>query len=129
MLIGQQVSAMQLILAILAAAAAVQASPFPQAVTAAVAPTASAPAGCMLSHASTFGIAVMKAGSGEALATESSDGQPGAASPISDGQPQTGVSQISDGQVLLESCHTHKSHGSWSLDPSGHIDNDGDLSN
>lgn len=45
--------------AILAAVAAVKASPFPQAVTAAISPTGSAPAGCKPTFSGSFGIAVM----------------------------------------------------------------------
>lgn len=95
--------------AIFALAAAVKASPFPQGVTMAIAPSASAPAGCSPNFSGSFGIAVMTGGSGSASATQAADGQPAAGSAtakvtqISDGQPQAAttpapVSQISDGQ-------------------------------
>lgn len=90
---------MKTFLSILAAVAAVRASPVPQGITAAIAPAGTAPAGCMDSYSSSFGIAVMQvSASGAAVATQSADGQPAAAtvaSQISDGQPQAGVSQIS----------------------------------
>jgi hypothetical protein len=50
---------MRYTLAILAAAAVVKASPFPQAVTAAISPTDAAPPGCTGSRPDAFGIAVM----------------------------------------------------------------------
>jgi hypothetical protein len=50
---------MRYALAVLAAAAAVKASPFPQAVTAAISPTGALPPGCTGSRPDTFGIAVM----------------------------------------------------------------------
>uniref|UniRef100_A0A0D6QVZ1 Cell wall mannoprotein PIR1-like C-terminal domain-containing protein n=1 Tax=Araucaria cunninghamii TaxID=56994 RepID=A0A0D6QVZ1_ARACU len=96
--------------AALAAAVAVQASPYPQAVTASIAPSAPAPSGCMPNYSGTFGIAVMNitAGAPPAPVSSISDGQPQASSgaapvtTISDGQPQasTGVpvATISDGQ-------------------------------
>ncbi|KAF2240161.1 hypothetical protein EV356DRAFT_527995 [Viridothelium virens] len=94
-----------------AVSAAVRANPLPapQGVTASLAPSASAPAGCSNSQPSSFGIAVLNTTSGAgSVATETSDGQPAAptatsaVSTISDGQPQAPtshpVSQISDGQ-------------------------------
>ena len=51
---------MQYSFAVLAAVVAVvQASPFPQAVTAAISPSDSAPPGCMPTFSGSFGIAVM----------------------------------------------------------------------
>lgn len=50
---------MQYALALLAAVAVVKASPFPQAVTAAISPTGSAPPGCSPTFSGSFGIAVM----------------------------------------------------------------------
>ncbi len=50
---------MQYALAILAAVALVKASPFPQAVTAAISPTGSAPSGCKPTFVGSFGIAIM----------------------------------------------------------------------
>lgn len=50
---------MQYTLAFLAVAAVVKASPFPQAVTAAISPTGSAPPCCTPSYSGSFGIAVM----------------------------------------------------------------------
>lgn len=49
---------------LLAAAALVRASPFPQGVTMAVAPEASVPAACSTDRAERFGIAVMSAMAG-----------------------------------------------------------------
>ena len=102
--------------ALLAAIVAVDASPFPQAVTGAISPTAAAPAGCTGSYPRSFGIVNMNitaTGSSGARATQASDGQPGAGTAISgavtqisDAQPQAPtavsavpVSQIGDGQV------------------------------
>lgn len=97
---------MQYALSFLAAVLAVNASPLPQGITAAIAPSAAAPSGCALSYPGTFGIAVINAtaASGAAQATEAPDGQP-VATQLSDGQPGVGtktmnaVSQIGDGQV------------------------------
>lgn len=54
---------MQFTLAILALAAIVKASPFPQAVTSAISPTDSAPPGCSPTFSGSFGIAVMNVSS------------------------------------------------------------------
>ena len=50
---------MQYTLALLALAAAVKASPVPQAVTAIITPSGSAPPGCMPTFVGSFGIAVV----------------------------------------------------------------------
>ncbi|KAF2723841.1 hypothetical protein K431DRAFT_301363 [Polychaeton citri CBS 116435] len=95
------------ILALMAVSA--NASPFPQGVTMAISPSGTVPESCTASYDGSFGIALMSltAGGGDAVATQSADGQPGAATTagavtqISDAQPQAptgGVSQISDGQ-------------------------------
>lgn len=103
---------MKYTIALLAAAYAVQASPFPQAVTAVISPSAPAPSGCSMNYAGTFGVAVMNltaSAGGQAPVSSIGDGQPQASSgqapvsTISDGQPQasTGaapVSTIADGQ-------------------------------
>ena len=112
-------------IAFLAAVAAVQASPVPQGVTAKLAPTASAPPGCMPSYSGTFGVVVQNiTAGGSASVTQKADvsstassghrgtltshqGQPNANSAkvtqIADGQVQAStaaaVSQIPDGQI------------------------------
>lgn len=53
------IETMHYTLAVLAAAAVVKASPFPQAVTAAISPTGASPPGCTGSRPDPFGIAVM----------------------------------------------------------------------
>lgn len=50
---------MKFSLTLLAAVAAVQASPFPQGVTSKISPSAPAPSGCTGSYSGTFGIVVM----------------------------------------------------------------------
>lgn len=117
---------MELILSILAAVVAVGASPVPQGITAAIAPAGTAPAGCMDSYTSSFGIAVMKPGvAGSAVATQSADGQPGAASQISDGQPQAGVTQIS-GELMSSGKQKAFANGCIRrANPSRHNDHDG----
>lgn len=109
-------------LALLAAAAAVNASPFQRraGVTSAMSPTASAPPSCTPSYSGSFGIVNINAtaiagsatGTVSGAVSQTTDGQPkatsgtvsGAVSQISDAQPQGGmtmafVSMISDGQV------------------------------
>lgn len=102
-------------LALLAAIAAVEASPFPQAVTAAISPSSPAPSGCLPTFTGSFGIVNVNvtatSGAAGGQATQNPDGQPGAGSTLSgavkqtsDGQPQGGVtavpvSVISDGQI------------------------------
>ncbi|MCJ1454806.1 hypothetical protein MMC28_005159 [Mycoblastus sanguinarius] len=113
---------MQYSLAILALVAAVQANPvaIPQAVTASIAPSASAPAGCSTSASGSFGIAVHNVSTSapvkRAVATQISDGQPqvltgASVSMITDGQIQAGfhtmmmmpvANQITDGQIQLQ---------------------------
>lgn len=95
-------------LLLLAAAAAVQASPFPQGVTAKLTPSGAAPSGCTGGYNGTFGVVVMNMtmASGSQKVSSISDGQPQATpkvTQLSDGQPQATtkpapVSQISDGQ-------------------------------
>jgi hypothetical protein len=102
-------------LALIALAAAVQASPFafPQGITAAIPPKGSAPPGCQPSYAAgTFGIAVLNistAAKPKRQVSTIADGQPQAptvpaVSTISDGQPQAPkssaapVTTIADGQ-------------------------------
>ena len=99
-------------------AAVVKASPFPQAVTAAISPTGATPPGCTGSRPDSFGIAAMNITSASAAPMKRQaslpNGQPQArgytmapVSMIIDGQIQGGmhtmtmmpVSQISDGQV------------------------------
>lgn len=113
---------MQYSLSLLAAAAAVRASPLlniRQGVTSAITPTAPAPSGCTGVYSATFGIAAMNISSSSApkkrQVTTLSDGQPQAntvsavpITTISDGQPQASttqtihtmapITQISDGQ-------------------------------
>ena len=63
-------------LALLAAISAVRANPLPapQAVTASIAPSGSAPEGCTVSLASSFGIAVLNATNGAgSVATQTSE--------------------------------------------------------
>lgn len=106
---------MQYTFALLALAAAVRASPMPQAVTAVITPSGTAPAGCMPTFAGSFGIAVHNistAAAAKRQVTQGSDGQPAAmtvghVSMITDGQIQAHlhtmviapVAQITDGQV------------------------------
>lgn len=52
-------AAMRYTIAVLAAAVVVKASPFPQAVTAAISPTGESPPGCTGSTPGSFGIAAM----------------------------------------------------------------------
>lgn len=75
---------MQYILSLLAAVAAVNGSPLPQGVTQNIAPAGAMPAGCSANRGGTFGIAVV-AGTSSLGATEAMDGQPAAATQISDG--------------------------------------------
>jgi len=65
---------MRSIICLLFTAAKVLANPFPQGVTANIAPSASAPSGCMGSYSGIFGVAVMSitASSSAAVATQSS---------------------------------------------------------
>lgn len=95
---------MQYALSLLAAIAAVRASPmpFPQGVTAAIAPSGGMPSGCMANYNGNFGIAVMT-GTAAAQATEAPDGQPAAASQISDGKEPA-----QESSVLLEVAFTNR---------------------
>jgi len=81
-------------IAFMAAVAAVQASPVPQAVTAKISPSATAPSGCSPTYSGSFGIVA------QAVTASSSTA---AVSQINDGQVQAGqgaaVTQIKDGQV------------------------------
>lgn len=103
------------ILALAAVGANAIPAPAPGGVTAYIAPSASAPAGCLPTYSGSFGIAVRPLGTGNSnpvVATQAADGQPAkgsstAASVVSqrsDGQPNVGtsaalVTQISDGQI------------------------------
>ncbi|KAL8730710.1 MAG: hypothetical protein Q9166_003902 [cf. Caloplaca sp. 2 TL-2023] len=108
--------------ALLPLAAGVQANPFalPQAVTAAVSPSAPPPPGCTPSASGSFGIAVQNVSTSGApakrQATQLSDGQPrvktmAPVTLVPDGQPQAGThtmmfmaAQIGDGQVQAQTA-------------------------
>lgn len=79
---------MQYFLSFLAVIAAVNGSPVPQGVTENIAPDGGMPAGCSADHAGMFGIAVV-AGTASLGATEAMDGQPAAATQISDGKRES----------------------------------------
>ncbi|KAF7507787.1 hypothetical protein GJ744_010088 [Endocarpon pusillum] len=95
---------MRYTIAILAAAVVVKASPFPQAVTAAISPTEKTPPGCTGSTHGSFGIAAMNVTTASAPAKRAPP-QALPVSQIADGQPQVPiytmapVSMIMDGQV------------------------------
>ncbi|MCJ1368479.1 hypothetical protein MMC16_007623 [Acarospora aff. strigata] len=96
---------MQYALAILAVVAGVKASPFPQAVTAAISPTGSPPPGCTPSLSGSFGIAIMNVSTSSSAMAKRMPQTVTAASQLADGQPQATpimmapISMIMDGQI------------------------------
>jgi len=90
---------MQYAAVLLALAAAVKASPvaFPQGVTANIAPTAPAPAGCTPNYSGTFGIAVAAITGSPAPAKRAA--QSGGDEQWADMPMATAVQQIGDGQI------------------------------
>lgn len=104
---------------LLALAAATQANPLPQAVTADISPAAPPPPGCTPSAVGSYGIAVRNVSTGAVAkrqASQLSDGQPqvmtmATVSMVTDGQLQAGMhtmmmmpAQIGDGQIQVSAA-------------------------
>ncbi|KAK0659942.1 Cell wall mannoprotein PIR3 [Lasiodiplodia hormozganensis] len=77
------------------AARSAHASPFPQAVTAAISPSGAAPSGCSASYSGSFGIAVVVISSASSVATSSSMATASSAGDVYI------ISQTSDGQIQV----------------------------